>query len=41
MRRSSSLVEYEYDGEERLLVIGPDTSGAMLEFVEELRELGL
>lgn len=27
------LVEYEYDGEERLLVIGPDTTGAMLELV--------
>ncbi len=27
------LVEYEYEGEERLLVIGPDTSGAMLELV--------
>jgi hypothetical protein len=25
------LVEYEYDGEERLLVIGPDRHGAMLE----------
>ncbi len=27
------LVEYEYVGEERLLVIGPDTSGSMLELV--------
>lgn len=27
------LVEYEYLGEERLLVIGPDASGAMLELV--------
>ncbi len=27
------LVEYEYHGEERLLVIGPDASGAMLELV--------
>ncbi|HTN57084.1 MAG TPA: hypothetical protein VL043_02340 [Protaetiibacter sp.] len=27
------LVQYEYLGEERLLVIGPDTSGAMLELV--------
>ncbi|MEQ8440193.1 MAG: hypothetical protein RIB65_22090 [Ilumatobacter fluminis] len=26
-------VEYEYDGEERLLVIGPDTSGNLLELV--------
>ena len=27
------LVEYEYDGEERLLVIGPDVRGRMLELV--------
>ena len=27
------LVEYEYDGEERLLVIGPDQRGRMLELV--------
>jgi uncharacterized DUF497 family protein len=27
------FVEYEYDGEERLLVIGPDTHGTMLELV--------
>lgn len=27
------FVEFEYDGEERLLVIGPDTSGALLELV--------
>jgi uncharacterized DUF497 family protein len=27
------LVEYEYDGEERLLVIGPDQRGQMLELV--------
>jgi hypothetical protein len=27
------LVEYEYDGEERLLVIGPSRAGAMLELV--------
>lgn len=26
-------VEYEYDGEDRLLVIGPDRHGAMLELV--------
>lgn len=26
-------VEYEYDGEERLLVIGPDLSGNLLELV--------
>ncbi len=27
------LVEFEYDGEERLLVIGPDRHGLMLEVV--------
>ena len=27
------LVEYEYNGEERLLVIGPDRHGHMLELV--------
>lgn len=27
------LVEYEYDGEERLLVIGPDQHGRLLELV--------
>ena len=27
------LVEYEYEGESRLLVIGPDRSGALLELV--------
>ncbi|NNM45235.1 BrnT family toxin [Knoellia koreensis] len=27
------LVEYDYDGEERLLVIGPDRHGRMLELV--------
>jgi hypothetical protein len=27
------LVEYDYVGEERLLIIGPDTRGAMLELV--------
>ncbi len=27
------LVEFEYDGEERLLVIGPDSSGHLLELV--------
>lgn len=26
-------VEYEYEGEDRLLVIGPDTTGALLELV--------
>lgn len=29
------LVEFEYDGEERLLVIGPDSGGALLELVAE------
>ncbi|GMA90323.1 hypothetical protein GCM10025869_08520 [Homoserinibacter gongjuensis] len=32
-RNAVRLVEYEYVGEERLLVIGPDTSGSMLELV--------
>lgn len=27
------LVEYEYDGEERLLIIGPDRHGNLLELV--------
>lgn len=27
------LIEYEYDGEDRLLVIGPDASGRLLELV--------
>lgn len=27
------LVEYDYDGEDRLLVIGPDRRGRMLELV--------
>lgn len=27
------LVEYDYQGEDRLLVIGPDTSGNLLELV--------
>ena len=27
------LVEYDYDGEERLLVIGPDRHGRLLEVV--------
>lgn len=26
-------IEYEYDGEDRLLVIGPDRTGALLELV--------
>lgn len=32
-RNAVRLVEYEYHGEERLLVIGPGTKGAMLELV--------
>lgn len=32
-RNALRYVEYEYDGEERLLVIGPDRSGALLELV--------
>ncbi|WP_405147930.1 hypothetical protein OG308_30940 [Nocardia salmonicida] len=27
------LVEYEYDGEQRLLIIGPDLAGRLLELV--------
>ncbi|GGK54414.1 hypothetical protein [Nocardia camponoti] len=27
------LAEFEYDGEERVLVIGPDSAGRMLELV--------
>jgi len=27
------LVEFEYDGEDRLLIIGPDRSGTLLELV--------
>ncbi len=32
-RNATRLVEYEYEGEERLLVIGPDRNGLMLELV--------
>ncbi len=32
-RHAIRLVEYEYDGQERLLAIGPDEHGAMLELV--------
>jgi uncharacterized DUF497 family protein len=32
-RNATRLIEYEYDGEERLLVIGPDRHGLMLELV--------
>jgi uncharacterized DUF497 family protein len=32
-RNATRLVEYEYEGEERLLVIGPDRHGRMLELV--------
>lgn len=27
------IVEYEYEGEDRLLIIGPDRAGRMLELV--------
>lgn len=32
-RNATRLVEFEYGGEERLLVIGPDRHGLMLELV--------
>lgn len=32
-RNAARLIEYEYQGEERLLVIGPDRHGRMLELV--------
>lgn len=32
-RGAMRYVEYEYDGEERLLVIGPDRHGRLLELV--------
>lgn len=32
-RHATRLVEYEYEGDERLLVIGPDRHGSMLELV--------
>jgi hypothetical protein len=32
-RNATRLIEYDYDGEERLLVIGPDRHGVMLELV--------
>ena len=32
-RNAVRLVEFDYRGEERLLVIGPDRSGALLEIV--------
>jgi uncharacterized DUF497 family protein len=32
-QRALRLVEYEYDGEDRLLVIGPDRTGRLLELV--------
>ncbi len=31
--RAIRLVEYDYEGEDRLLVIGPDRHGRMLELV--------
>ncbi|HEU0191070.1 MAG TPA: hypothetical protein VFR17_07355 [Mycobacterium sp.] len=32
-RNALRLIEYEYDGEERLLVIGPARDGSVLELV--------
>jgi hypothetical protein len=32
-RNAIRYVEFEYDGEERLLIIGPDRSGRLLEHV--------
>jgi uncharacterized DUF497 family protein len=32
-RNATRLVEYEYEGEERLLVIGPDRNDLMLKLV--------
>jgi uncharacterized DUF497 family protein len=32
-QRALRLVEYEYDGEDRLLMIGPDRTGRLLELV--------
>lgn len=32
-KNALKFIEYEYDGEERLLVIGPDSSGDLLEIV--------
>lgn len=32
-RNATRLIEYEYGGDERLLVIGPDRHGLMLELV--------
>lgn len=32
-RNAVRLIEYEYGGEDRLLILGPDRSGAMLELV--------
>ena len=32
-RNATRLIEYEYEGDERLLAIGPDRHGLMLELV--------
>jgi len=32
-RNATRLIEYEYEGDERLLIIGPDRHGLMLELV--------
>lgn len=32
-RNATRLIEYEYDSDERLLIIGPDRHGLMLELV--------
>ena len=36
-RHAIRLVEYEYNGQERLLVIGPDQHGRLLELVPVLQ----
>ncbi len=36
-RHAIRLVEYEYNGQERLLVIGPDQHGRLLELVAVLQ----
>lgn len=36
-RHAVRLVEYEYNGQERLLVIGPDQHGRLLELVAVLQ----
>lgn len=32
-RNATRLIEYEYEGDERMLIIGPDRHGLMLELV--------